>query len=106
MTNAVIETGGKQYKIKEKDILEIEKIPGEKDQEVIFDKVLLLFNKKEEKIEIGKPYLERKKVVGKILEQKKGKKIFVFKYKSKTRHRKKKGYRQLLTKVLIKKIEK
>lgn len=101
---AVIETGGKQYKIKEKNILEIEKIFGEKGQEIIFDKVLLVFDEKGEKTKIGKPYLKEERVKAKILEQKKGKKIHVLKYKAKTRYRRKKGHRRLLTQLLVEKI--
>ncbi len=100
---AVIKTGGKQYLVKEGDELEVEKIEGEVGKEIVFDKVLLL--EKQGKVKIGTPYVEGARVLGKILEQKKGKKIVVLKYKKKRRYRVKKGHRQLLTKIKIEKIQ-
>ncbi len=96
---AVIETGGKQYKISPGEKIKIEKIEGEPGQEIEFDKVLLLKDK--EDISLGTPYLEGLKIKGKILEQGREKKKIVFKYHSKTRYRKKKGHRQYFTKVEI-----
>lgn len=104
MSIAIIQTGGKQYKVKKGEIIEVEKILGEENQEIIFDKVLFFSSEEGKEIEIGKPFFEDRKVIGKILKQKKGKKVFVLKYKAKTRYRKKKGHRQLLTQVLIKEI--
>lgn len=104
MNYAVIETGGKQYLIKEGDKIDIEKLPGKRPlSKIEFDKVLLVFNKKT--TQIGNPYIQKAKVVGEWLGDKLSKKVIVFKYKSKTRHRKKKGHRQVKTQVLIKKIE-
>lgn len=100
---AVIKTGGKQYLVKEGDEIEIEKIEGEPGKKIYFEKVLLL--EKNGEVFLGQPYLEGVKVQGEILEQKKGKKIVVLKFKKKKRYRVKKGHRQLLTKVKIKKIE-
>ncbi len=100
---AVIATGGKQYWVKEGDIIRIEKIDQEKGKTVEFDRVLMI-NKEGEYI-VGQPLVEKAKVSGKILNQGKAKKIIVFKYKRKTRYRKKTGHRQLYTEVLIEEIK-
>jgi len=101
---AVIKTGAKQYIVSHGTTIKIEKIIGEENQEIIFDEVLLLED--DGKIEIGTPFVEKAKVIGKILEQGRGVKLIVFKYKPKKRYRKKKGHRQLFTQVEILKIEK
>ena len=95
---AIIKTGGKQYVVKPKQKLKIEKIESEKDQ-IEFDQVLLV--EKDKKVEIGTPLVEGVKIAAKILEQGKGKKLTVFKYKPKTRYKVKKGHRQLFTLVQI-----
>lgn len=99
---AVIKTGGKQYFVKEKEKILVEKLEKKRGEKVIFDKVLLLKDGKN--LKIGKPYIEGAKVVGKVISQKKGKKIIVFKYKPKKRYRKKIGHRQLFTEIEIEKI--
>lgn len=96
---AIIETGGKQYLVSPGEKIEIEKIEGKEGENVVFSKVLLVAKDKE--VKIGTPFVEGAKVIGKILEQKKGKKIIVLKYKKKRRYRVKRGHRQLLTKVEI-----
>ena len=96
----VIETGGKQYLIKPGQKLAVEKLKAEKGQEVIFDKVLMKIDG--DKVEIGTPYLEGEQVVAEVTDQVKGEKKIVFKYHNKTRYRKKKGHRQLETRVTIK----
>jgi len=98
---AVIKTGGKQYKVAEGDILTIEKLSRE-GENVIFDNVLLIANSKD--VKVGKPTVSGAKVEAKVLEDGKGKKKMVFRYKSKTRYRKKKGHRQPFTKIQITKI--
>lgn len=99
---AIIKTGGKQYKVSEGDIIKIEKLEGEPKSEVIFDNVLLIADG--DKVKIGKPLIEKAKVVGELVETKKGKKVIVFRYKPKKRYRKKKGHRQIYSKIKIKKI--
>lgn len=101
---AVIKTGGKQYKVQEGDILVIEKLPKTNSQEqmINFEHVLLVANGE---IKVGKPIVSGAKVAAKILEEGKGKKKMVFRYKSKTRQHKKKGHRQPFTKIQITKIE-
>ena len=95
---AIIETGGKQYRVSPKKKLNIEKIPGEVGGEVIFDKVLLAGER--ENVEIGTPYLAAK-VHAKIVSQGRDDKKIVFRYHSKVRYRKKKGHRQAFTEVEI-----
>ena len=100
---AVIATGGKQYRVKEGDIIRVEKLDHEKGEKAEFDHILMV-SKDEEHI-IGRPLVEKAKVVGKVLNQDKAKKIIVFKYKSKKKYRKKTGHRQPYTEILIEKIE-
>lgn len=96
---AVIKTGGKQYLVKQGDILRIEKIDGKAGKKVVFKDVLLTFDDKG-KTEIGKPKVG-KNVQAEILAQERGKKVTVIKYKRKIRYRKKKGHRQYYTKVRV-----
>jgi len=100
---AVIATGGKQYWVKEGDIIKVEKLEQEKGERIEFDKVLMV-NKDGEYI-IGRPLVENAKVAGKVIRQGKARKIIVFKYKAKTRYRKKTGHRQPFTEVLIEEIK-
>lgn len=101
---AVIKTGGKQYLVSPGQKIKIEKIKNKKErQEIVFEEVLLL--EKGKKIEIGDPFIKGAKVTGKILREGKGKKVIVFKYKPKTRYKKKQGHRQPFTEVEITKIE-
>ena len=100
MIFAIIKTGGKQYKVHEGDILSIEKVKS-KNEKVEFEEVLLIANGE---VKIGKPFVPGARVEAKILEDGKGDKKMVFRYKSKTRRRKKKGHRQPYTKVQILKI--
>ncbi len=100
---AIIKTGGKQYKIAPGDKIKIEKIDKKEGSEITFKEVLLV--EKNRKTEIGTPFVKGAKVVGKVLSQGKGKKVIVFKYKPKTRYRKKAGHRQFFTEVEITKIE-
>lgn len=101
---AVIKTGGKQYKVSPKDKIKIEKIEEEEGKEIIFDQVLLV--EKNKKLEIGTPLVKGAKVIGRVLQQGKGAKVIIFKYKPKTRYKKKTGHRQPFTEVEITKIEK
>lgn len=96
---AVIETGGKQYLVAPNEKLVIEKLPGNIGETVTFDKVLLTVDG--DKVNIGKPYISNSKVTGKILEQSKADKLTVFKYRAKSRYRRKAGHRQHQTIVEI-----
>jgi len=99
---AVIETGGKQFRVKTGDLLKVEKIEGEEGSNISFDSVLLLSKDAEGKeLTVGNPYLKDVKVKAKIIEVGKEKKVTVLKYKPKKRYRIKKGHRQSYTKVEI-----
>jgi large subunit ribosomal protein L21 len=100
---AVVATGGKQYRVQEGDTLRIEKIPGDVGAKVAFDRVLMVSDGDD--VKIGQPVLENAVVNGTIVEQGKGRKILVFKYKRRKRYRRKQGHRQLFTAVKIGTIE-
>ncbi|MCD7709484.1 MAG: 50S ribosomal protein L21 [Clostridiales bacterium] len=99
---AVIATGGKQYKVSEGDIIDVEKLGVEVGEQVIFDQVLLLSG--DEEVKIGDPTLPGATVEGSVIREGRGKKIIVYKYKRKTGYHKKNGHRQAYTKVKIDKI--
>lgn len=99
---AVIETGGKQYKVSEGDTIFIEKLGVEESETVTFDKVLIIGN--DENVTIGTPTVEGAFVEAKVVKNGKAKKIYVFKMKRKKNYRRKKGHRQPFTKVEISKI--
>lgn len=101
MSLAVIYTGGKQYLVKQGQILKIEKLPGEKGSQVVFDKVLMTASEDGSEVKVGQPYLDGAKVSAEILEQGRDKKVLVIKYKPKVRYRRKRGHRQYFTKVKI-----
>lgn len=100
---AIIETGGKQYRVEEGSILDVELLTAEVGTEIGFDRVLAV--KKETRLEVGQPFLNGVLVRGKILDHGKAKKIIVFKFKAKKNYRRKQGHRQPYTRVLIEKIE-
>ena len=99
---AIIETGGKQYKVNEGDVLFIEKLDANEGDEVTFDKVLALQNDSD--FVCGNPCVSGATVTAQVLKNGKGKKIHVFKYKPKKNEKKKIGHRQPYTKVQITKI--
>ena len=99
---AIIETGGKQYKVAEGDTLFIEKLPVEAGEAVTFDKVLAVIDG--DNVTVGTPVVEGAKVDASVVKNGKGKKIIVFKYKPKKGYRRKQGHRQPYTKVTIGKI--
>jgi large subunit ribosomal protein L21 len=99
---AIIETGGKQYKVAQGDIIFVEKIDAEAGSNIEFDKVLAI---SDDKMTVGSPIVSGAKVSGTVLSQGKSKKVVVFKYKAKKNERKKQGHRQLYTKVQIDEIK-
>ncbi|MEK7124821.1 MAG: 50S ribosomal protein L21 [Patescibacteria group bacterium] len=101
MNFAIVKTGGKQYKVSEGDVLRIEKLEST-GEEVTFDNVLLTSDGKD--ATVGTPTVPGAVVTAKVLSNGKGEKKMVFRYKSKTRQRKKKGHRQPYTEIRITKI--
>ena len=98
---AIVETGGKQYKVQAGDVIYIEKIANEVGSNVEFDQVLAVSG---EKMTVGDPIVKGAKVCGTVLSQGKAKKVIVFKYKAKKNERKKKGHRQAYTNIVIESI--
>ncbi|MDF2721311.1 MAG: ribosomal protein [Paenibacillus sp.] len=100
---AIIETGGKQYKVQAGDAIYIEKLEASEGEVVTFDKVLAV--SKEDGLIAGTPLIAGAKVSGKVEKHGKGEKIIVFKYKAKKNYRRKQGHRQPYTKVVIDSIQ-
>ena len=103
MEYAVIRVAGKQYKVSKGDVLEVDKQDAKPNEQVILDDVLLFASNG--KTKIGSPKLSNVRVLAKILEQKKGKKIRVAKFKAKVRYRRVMGFRPQLTRLEIINIE-
>ncbi len=99
---AIIETGGKQYKVQEGDILNVEKLDVQEGETVEIDRVLAVV--KDGEVTVGRPVVEGAKAVLKVLEHGKAEKILVFKYKPKKNYRRTYGHRQPYTKVAVEKI--
>ncbi len=95
---AIIETGGKQYRVENGDVIYVEKLDAEVDSEVTFDKVVAVSDKS---LKVGKPYVKDAFVKGTVLKNGKGKKVTVFTYKPKKGSSRKMGHRQPYTKVQI-----
>ena len=95
---AIIETGGKQYRVQSGDVIYVEKLNAEVDEEVTFDKVVAVSNRT---LKVGKPYVKDAFVKGTVLKNGKGKKINIFTYKPKKSSSRRKGHRQPYTKVQI-----
>jgi large subunit ribosomal protein L21 len=99
---AIVQTGGKQYKVSVGDVISVEKLEGAAGDKINFDKVLLVADDKT--VKIGKPYVEKAVVVGELIKQGKGEKLIAFKYKRRKNYARTVGHRQSLTTVKIEKI--
>lgn len=97
---AVVETGGKQYKVTSGDVIEIERVDGEVGDQVELGRVLMLAGD-DGAPTFGSPTIDGARVLGEVVEQGKGEKLIVFKYKPKVRYRRKTGHRQSVTRVRI-----
>ena len=96
---AVFETGGRQYKVRIGDEIRVEKLSGEKDSQVSFDRVLLY--SKDDELITGKPFIEGGQVKGTILRQDRDKKVITFKHRPRKGSNRKKGHRQPYTVVRV-----
>lgn len=101
--SAVIETGGKQYRVQEGDVIQVERLGKASGDEVSFDKVLLISG--DGQVKIGDPILKGAKVLGKFVNELKGKKIVAFKYKRRKNYRRKVGHRQKYSLVKIESVQ-
>jgi large subunit ribosomal protein L21 len=101
MNYAVIKTGGKQYRVKAGDVINVEKLAGEAGDTITLDEVLMLGG---DDVKVGAPLIDGAKVEAEIVEQGRGKKIIVFKKRRRQNYRRKKGHRQDLTTLKINKI--
>lgn len=98
---AIIKTGGKQYLVSPNDVLNIEKIPGDAGNQVVFDQVLLVAEPDGKAVNVGKPLIAGGKVTATIVKQFRGKKIRIVKFKQKVHYRRTLGHRQHYTQVKI-----
>ncbi|MCD6309585.1 MAG: 50S ribosomal protein L21 [Candidatus Eremiobacteraeota bacterium] len=101
---AVMETGGKQYKVSPGDRVKIEKVDGKKGEQVILNRVLAVMSDRQE-LKPGSPYIQDAAVKAKIIAQSKDRKIMIFKYKRRKRRRVKRGHRQPYTLIEVESIE-
>ena len=99
---AIVKTGGKQYRVAPGDILRVERLRGERGDEILLDEVLLVADG--DNIQVGQPLVEGARVVGEILRQGQAKKIIVFKKKRRKKYRRKQGHRQLYTAFQVREI--
>ncbi len=99
---AVVNTGGKQYKVREGEVHRFEKIPAEVGSRISFDRVLMVSDG--ENVQVGQPVVPDMAVQGHVVEQGKARKVLVFKYKRRKRYRRKLGHRQQFTAVRIDRI--
>jgi large subunit ribosomal protein L21 len=100
---AIVETGGKQFKVSEGATIVVEKLSAAVGETVTLDKVFLV--NQEGAVKVGAPYVDGAKVVAKVVEHGRDKKIIVFKYKAKKNYHKKQGHRQPFTKLVVESIQ-
>jgi large subunit ribosomal protein L21 len=100
---AIVETGGKQYRIEEGVVFNVERLDAEPGNEIALDKVLMTGG--DDAINVGKPYLDNAKVTCEVLEHGRGKKVVIFKHKRRKDYRKKQGHRQEFTRIKVKSIQ-
>lgn len=100
---AIIQTGGKQYKVSEGSVLKVEKLDVQPGDRITLDQVLMVSG--EDSVRVGDPLVANAQVTAVVLEQGREKKVVVFKYKRRKNYRKKQGHRQPYTKIKVEKIE-
>jgi large subunit ribosomal protein L21 len=96
---AIIQTGGKQYRVAPGDVLRVERLPGERGDEVVLDQVLLVTDG--DNVQVGQPLVLNATVRTQIMQQGKGKKVLVYKKKRRKNYRRKQGHRQFFTALQI-----
>lgn len=100
---AIIETGGKQYRVQQGDVITVEKLDLVEGEQMLFDKVVALGTG--DGLKAGVPYVVGAKVTAKVQKHGKGSKIIIFKYKPKKNYRRKQGHRQPFTQLVIENIQ-
>ncbi len=103
MKFAIVEQGGKQYRVAEGSTIEVDRLQNEVGEALTLEDVLLSVN--DDEVVIGTPLIEGAKIQAKVVDHIKGRKILVFKYRPKQRYRVKSGHRQQYTRLLIESIE-
>jgi large subunit ribosomal protein L21 len=99
---AIMETGGKQYRVSPEEMVTVEKLPVQPGEEVVFDRVALV--EQEGSVQVGTPWVEGAKVTGRVLRHVRGPKVEVFTYKSKENIKRRLGHRQAYTQVRVEEI--
>ena len=102
MDYAIFRTGGKQYRVSPRDVIDVEKLPVDAGSRIELDNVLAI--SRDGHLQLGRPLVAGAKVVAEVTEQTRDRKIIVFKYKRKTRYRRKKGHRQQYTRLAIREL--
>ncbi|HEY1817373.1 MAG TPA: 50S ribosomal protein L21 [Kofleriaceae bacterium] len=102
---AVIQTGGKQYRVEPGKTVMVEKLDGDKGSSIVFDKVLLVSSGDGGSVTVGKPLVSGAKVTGEIVEQTRGDRLVVFKFRLRKNYVRRNGHRQDLTAVKISAIQ-
>lgn len=101
---AVLESGGRQYRVAPGQELLVEKLPGEQGEEFSVEQVLMVVDESGNTL-VGRPYVEGARAVATVVGQERGPKILVFKYKAKSNYRRRRGHRQDLTRIRVERIE-
>ncbi len=101
---AIIESGSKQYKVAKGDVIAVERVAGQQGDTIVFDRVLAV-KTDDGQVKVGDPVVKGAKATGKLVEEFKGKKVLVFHYKNKVNERRKRGHRQIHSKILIEDID-
>lgn len=99
---AIIQTGGKQYRVSPGDVLRVERLPGERGDEVVLDQVLLVTDG--DTVQVGQPLVANATVHTQIVRQGKAKKVLVYKKKRRKNYRRKQGHRQMFTALQVNEI--
>ncbi len=100
---AIVEIGGMQFPVREGEVVEVPRLGAKPEQQVTFDKVLFVTSEKG--TAVGRPYVSNASVTGEVVREARGEKVIVFKFKRRTKYRRKRGHRQWFTAVKINKIE-
>ena len=103
MDYAIVKTGGKQYRVSPGDVVDVELLSAEEGSTTEINNVLVV--SRDGEVEFGKPFVDGARVVAQVQTHYKDRKIIVYKYKPKTRYRRKRGHRQNYTRILIQDIE-